>query len=98
MDSKAQEVAIRNERIILARMMKRGQNTVAGDIGVSEPTMSRLAGSIQNFSKVLSSLGIQCVDVGRVCFDPEYIRALRRLAKEELEKDETPTLEWPEED
>lgn len=80
------ERARKNEQLILQALASTGQSTVANAMGLNESTVSRMKdGAITQAAALLAHCGLKVVPVGAQCFDPEYVAALRELAKHGVE-------------
>lgn len=76
------ERARKNEAVILQSLAAAGQSTVALAMGVNESTVSRMkGGDIAHAAALLAHCGLKVVPVTAQCFDPDYVDALRELAK-----------------
>lgn len=88
------ERARKNEQVVLQALAATGQNELAKAMGVHESTVSRMKdGGFTQFAAALAHLGFKVVPVGVECFDPEYVEALRTLARRGL-KESAPKLDW----
>lgn len=67
---------------VLQRLASVGQRTVAEGLGVSESTVSRMKeGELERLCRMLALLGLRLVPAEAKCHPPEYIQALKALAK-----------------
>ena len=79
---------------LLQRLASVGQNRVATALGQSESTVSRWKdGELEKLASLLAVLGLKVVPVNQKCFDPQYIEALRMLARQALDEP-AHALEW----
>ena len=63
------------------------QAAVAAAMGMSESTVSRfISDHLDKFALVLAHTGLRVVDERKRCFDPEYVDALRTLAREYIKQ------------
>jgi len=74
------ELSRKIERIVLHSLAERGQSAIAGAVGLSESTISRLKdGSLETFSKVLAVMDLKVVPTSYRSIDPERMRAFCTL-------------------
>jgi hypothetical protein len=67
--------------IALQRISAVGQNTIAAEIGVSPPTISRfVSDDLERACQVLAAAGLKVVANDRVCVDPHMYEAMHRIA------------------
>ena len=79
---------------ILNRLASVGQAKVANTLEISESTVSRWKdGDIDKMAQTLAVLGLKVVPASQKCFEPQYIDALRMLARQALDEP-AQALEW----
>lgn len=89
--------ARRNERLVIARVEKIGGDETARRMGVSDSTVSRLKnGERAQWCGFLAALGLKVVPVEKQCYSPEYMQALRTLARVHINDPSDPTGDDPE--
>lgn len=94
----------KNFKAIFQRLSEKGQVNVAGAIGVSESTISRMAKQLQQTADMLAVLGLKVVPEEHECHPPEYIESIKNLAQLYLNTSskpptvEEPALKWGEDD
>lgn len=73
-----------------------GQNTVASEIGVSPPTVSRFVSEdLERACQVFAAIGLKLVPVDMQCFPPRKVEILLELARDHLKQLETvEQLSW----
>lgn len=68
------------------------QRNVALALGVSESTVSRTKGTLEDAITLLYQLGFKVVAQDMKCYPTEYVQALHALAR--MHMAETKSLEW----
>lgn len=81
-------------RSIFQRVTERGQVHAAGAIGTSEATVSRMVSQLEQFAGLLTFAGLKVVPSEMQCYRPDYIDSLKAMAREHLNSDPKPPLEW----
>jgi len=76
------------------KVSEKGQAHIAIDIGVSEATVSRLVSQLESYSNLLTSAGLKVVPSEMQCYRQDYIDSLKAMAREHLNSDYKPPLEW----
>ncbi len=75
------ERARKSHAVALQRIAAVGQNTIAGEIGVSPPTVSRFVSEdLERACQVLASAGLKVVPVDRICVDQAMYQAMVTIA------------------
>lgn len=75
--------------VALQRISAVGQNTIAAEIGVSAPTVSRfVADDLQRACEVLAAAGLKLVEHDRVCVDRQTYTALSHIAAKAMKDPE----------
>ena len=93
-EAKQGAVAKGNEASMLRQLQRIGQVNVARAAGVSEASITRWKdGELSRMSIALAAMGLKVVPVENKCFQPEYIDALRMLARQALDEP-AQVLEW----
>lgn len=73
--------------VILQALAGKGQGPMAQVMGISDSSMSRWkSDEIPVMAKFLTALDLKIVPDTFVCVDPEYLKALRTLARVGLER------------
>lgn len=86
----AAERARKSLSLALQRISAVGQNTIAAEIGVSPPTVSRfVAEDLERACMVLASAGLKVVDINRVCVDMTMYQAIATIAAGAMGSPET---------
>lgn len=90
------ERARRIECAVVQVLNRVGSESVASEIGVSEPTVSRLKNEhLPNLARMLVVLGFKVVPIEMQCYRPESIAAMVTLAKERMDQIKSPSeLVW----
>lgn len=90
------ETSRKTVQAVLQRLAEASAVSVAEAVGVSESTISRFKSEhLEQVAAILAEVGLKVVPVEYQCFEPSYIRALQRLAAEELGAHKSaPKLEW----
>lgn len=84
------ERARKSLSLALQRISAVGQNTIAAEIGVSPPTVSRfVAEDLERACMVLASAGLKVVDINRVCVDMTMYQAIATIAAGAMGSPET---------
>lgn len=84
------ERARKSFSLALQRISAVGQNTIAGEIGVSAPTVSRFVSEdLERACLILANAGLKLVEVERVCVDMTMYQALATIAAGALGSPET---------
>lgn len=93
------ERARRIESTVVQAITRMGAEPIAREIGVSEPTVSRLKNEhLGNFSKLLACAGLKVVPVGMKCYRPEELLAMVTLARARMSQIDHPDqLVWEDE-
>jgi hypothetical protein len=73
-----------------------GQNTVASEIGVSPPTVSRfVSDDLERACQVFAAVGLKLVPTDMQCFPPRKIAILMELARDHLNQlENVEQLSW----
>ncbi len=84
------ERARKSHSLALQRLAAVGQNTVAGEIGVSPPTVSRwVSEDLERACLILATIGLKVVPIERFCVDPTMYRAIATIAAGAMSSPET---------
>lgn len=84
------ERARKSLSLALQRISAVGQNTIASEIGVSPPTVSRfVAEDLERACMVLAIAGLKVVDINRVCVDMTMYQAIATIAAGAMGSPET---------
>jgi hypothetical protein len=95
MSPQISERARKNGTAVLRALADKGQTRVAELVGTSETTVSRFKGhDLELASAVLAAAGLKVVPESMICFDPEYVNALRVMAGVGLNAESPRSLEW----
>ncbi|ENH6340909.1 hypothetical protein ABWH74_004299 [Burkholderia vietnamiensis] len=79
------ERARKSHSLALQRISAKGQNTIATEIGVSPPTVSRfVSDDLERACQVLAAAGLKVVPVEMQCFPPRKVEMLLELARDHL--------------
>lgn len=71
--------------LAMQRISAVGQNTVATEIGVSPPTISRFVSEdLERACQVLAAVGLKLVPIEMQCFPPRKVAILMELARDHL--------------
>ncbi|KVD81906.1 hypothetical protein WS62_23405 [Burkholderia sp. ABCPW 14] len=71
--------------IAMQRISAIGQNTIATEIGVSPPTISRfVSDDLERACQVLAAAGLKLVPAEMQCFPPRKVAILMELARDHL--------------
>ena len=98
MDTLSQTTASDARRIeanLLRAVAKVGNQAIADAIGRDESLVSRWKseGKFAQTAQVIAVLGLKVVPASQKCFEPQYIDALRMLARQALDEP-AQALEW----
>jgi len=75
------ERARKSHSLLLQLIAAVGQNTVAGELGVSPPTISRfVADDLERACQVIAAVGAKVVPAGRICVDQAMYQAMVTIA------------------
>lgn len=77
------ERARKTHSVALQRISEIGQNTIAAEIGVSPPTVSRFISEengLERACQILAAAGFKVVPIDRVCVDKDMYQALVTIA------------------
>lgn len=90
------ERARKNEQTILKHLSEAKQARVAEVVGVHESTISKMKGNgdFEKIGRLLSACGLKVVPVEFECHSPEWISALRELARVGIENKEAGLINW----
>lgn len=84
------ERARKSLSLALQRISAVGQNVIAGEIGVSPPTVSRfVAEDLERACLILANAGLKVVDANRVCVDMTMYQAIATIAAGSMGSPET---------
>lgn len=96
--SSAERVATSRKtvQVVLQGLAGASAASVAQAVGVSESTISRFKSEhLDTVAAILAELELKVVPVQYRCYEPSYIDALERLAREQLNAAKAPPqLEW----
>lgn len=74
----------------MQRISAVGQNTVAIEIGVSPPTVSRfVSDDLERACLILATVGLKVVQADRVCVDKKMYESLITIARAAMANQET---------
>jgi len=90
--------------LILSRLASAGQVNLAEALGVDEATISKTKSKqgsakypdLDLFCEALGFLRLKVVPIERQCYTPEYMQALRTLARVHINDPSDPTEDDPE--
>ncbi|WP_412021518.1 hypothetical protein [Burkholderia cepacia] len=81
------ERARKSHTLALQRISAKGQNTIAQEIGVSPPTVSRFVSEdLERACQVLAAAGLKVVPVEMQCFPPRKVEMLLEFARDHLQQ------------
>lgn len=92
------EAARRTEALVIQAFARRGHQSIADEIGVSEATVSRLKNEhLHNFVLALRAAGLKVVPQDMRCYPEDQIEAIFKLAQAHMRQMESSReLAWEE--